>query len=254
MAVTRKEIEEAKDGIRPENKINENVLTVGETGTTYASIYEKLQSVRVAIAKASLKKGGKNKFAGYSYYELPDFLPQSNSAMLAYRLTPVFNLYKEYAELIIYDWDSDMTIKFRTDNADATTLKKDGKTPANLEIQTLGSQHTYLKRYLYMNALELSESDGLEANTGNEEFVPNEPEKVTGYQIKRTLELFDDERIEAMLTAYEVKDITEMKKDDLEKIIIIREKQIKKELEEEENNKEKKAEEEKEVLRLDDLI
>jgi hypothetical protein len=40
------------------------------------SVYKKLQEARVILHKTQLNKSGKNKFAGYEYFELGDFLPQ----------------------------------------------------------------------------------------------------------------------------------------------------------------------------------
>ena len=34
------------------------------------NIFEKIQTVRVDLAKNGLKKGKKNEYAGYTYYEL----------------------------------------------------------------------------------------------------------------------------------------------------------------------------------------
>ena len=262
-----------------ENKMEkekEVVEAVKVEGKRYSrpGVFEKLQNARYELSKLELKKGGRNKFSGYSYYELPDFLGQVNALCVKHRITPVFNLYPEEAELVIHDWDSEQTILFRTDNADATTLKKDGKTPANLEIQTLGSQHTYLKRYLYQNAMEISESDGLEVNTGNEEYVNRnvheptvtEVETATGYQVQEVKKLFMQNRINKMLEAYGVEKVEEMKKEDLEKIITIRQKQLKKEADEKierekpvEQVAEMTEEEEMEIMRenigaLDDLV
>ena len=38
------------------------------------NIYQKLMDVRVAFHKLELKKSGLNKFAGFKYFELWDFL------------------------------------------------------------------------------------------------------------------------------------------------------------------------------------
>ena len=40
------------------------------------SVHLKLMQARVDLLSESLSKSGKNKFAGYSYFELGDFLPQ----------------------------------------------------------------------------------------------------------------------------------------------------------------------------------
>ena len=46
------------------------------------NIYEKLQECRVELQKMNLKKTGENKFAGFKYYELADFLPTVNELFL----------------------------------------------------------------------------------------------------------------------------------------------------------------------------
>jgi len=42
------------------------------------TVYKKLQKARVLLNASSIKKSGKNKFAGYDYFELGDFLPTVN--------------------------------------------------------------------------------------------------------------------------------------------------------------------------------
>ena len=39
------------------------------------SVYRKLQEARIELQSKPLKKSGKNKFAGFEYFELGDFLP-----------------------------------------------------------------------------------------------------------------------------------------------------------------------------------
>ena len=39
------------------------------------SVYKKLMIARLKLQQLSLKKSGHNKFAGYQYFELGDFLP-----------------------------------------------------------------------------------------------------------------------------------------------------------------------------------
>ena len=179
------------------------------------SIYEKLQNARVQLSKEKLKKSGKNKFAGYEYFELSDFMPKSDELLMENRLTPVFNFVDNLATLILHDWDSDNTIEFKTNGADATTFNRDGK-PSNLEIQTLGSQHTYLKRYLYMHLMDVAESDGLEVQTKNPEHQPKEQTKkqpskemITKAQTTQILELFG-ERVEGLLNYCKVEKLQDL--------------------------------------------
>lgn len=236
------------------------------------SIYEKLQNARAEIVQQKITKGGKNKHKDYSYYELPDFLTKATIAFNNNRLTPVFNPYTEYAELIIYDWDSDKEIKFRTDTADATVLNSKTGNRVNLEIQDLGSTHTYLKRYLYINAIELAEPDSIEPDTGNPEYRPNEAkrkqapaiplyEKATTEQVEVAIDIFSKDIIDRMLKAYKVEAVKDMPKDELHKAIIIQQRKIKTEKEEADSStvdthpqKEEPAADKKHVPRLDDII
>ena len=43
------------------------------------SVYKKLSEARVMLQSMPLKKSGHNKFAGYNYFELGDFLPAVNT-------------------------------------------------------------------------------------------------------------------------------------------------------------------------------
>lgn len=120
-------------------------------------IYEKLQKCRVELQQMKLKKSGKNKFAGFEYFELADFLPQINSLFLKYKLCSNFSIEGEQANLIIYDSeDVNQSVIFCSPIAQ---LELKGCTA----IQALGGIHTYMKRYLYLNALEIVENDMLDA-------------------------------------------------------------------------------------------
>lgn len=131
------------------------------------NIYEKLQLCRVELQELKLKKGAKNKFVGFEYYELADFLPAVNSLFNKHKLCSVFNIYKEndieVARLTIVNAEkTDECLVFESPTADAQ-LK--GCTP----IQSLGGVHTYMKRYLYLNALEIVEPDLLDGLAGKED-------------------------------------------------------------------------------------
>ena len=39
------------------------------------NIYQKIQAVKKELSERELKKSGENKFSGFKYYELGDFLP-----------------------------------------------------------------------------------------------------------------------------------------------------------------------------------
>ena len=50
-----------------------------------------MQKARVELQGMNLKKSGENKFAGFKYYELGDFLPAINKLMLDHKLFSYIN-------------------------------------------------------------------------------------------------------------------------------------------------------------------
>lgn len=118
-------------------------------------IYEKLANARVQLQSMKLKKSGKNKFAGFSYYELADFLPAINKIFLDLKICSNFSINEGIATLTVTDWE-DNTKEVFTSPIESLELKGCTK------IQALGGVHTYLKRYLYLNALEIVENDMLD--------------------------------------------------------------------------------------------
>lgn len=133
-------------------------------------IYEKLQKCRVELQNLKLKKSGKNNYAGFEYFELKDFLPTVNELFAKNKMFSNFSMTSEIAELEIIDCEDKTSVKFTSPIAELE-LKGCNK------IQALGGTHTYLKRYLYINALEIVEADLFDAVTGKEEMQKEKKEK-----------------------------------------------------------------------------
>ena len=127
------------------------------------NIYSKMQKARCEFQEKPLKKSGHNQFAGYHYFELGDFLPTINALLEKYNLCSHINFTNELATLTIYN----------SENTDEKIEFTSPMSEANLKgchsVQNLGAVQTYLRRYLYVNAFEIVESDGLEATTGKED-------------------------------------------------------------------------------------
>ena len=119
------------------------------------SVYKKLQKARVILNASSIKKSGKNKFAGYEYFELGDFIPTVNEIFDKVGLCGVVN-FGEQATLTVYDTDGDGHVTFSSPLVFAENAK-------GQPIQSLGSTHTYFRRYLWLLALELTEHDSIDS-------------------------------------------------------------------------------------------
>ena len=120
-------------------------------------VHKKLMEARILLQQAPLKKSGHNKFAGYSYFELGDFLPTINQIFSRVGLCGVVSFDKELATLTITDTEDSTEIKLTSPMAEAN-LK--GCHP----IQNLGAVETYTRRYLWVSAMEIVEHDALDSS------------------------------------------------------------------------------------------
>ena len=124
------------------------------------NIYEKLQTMRVALQEMGLKKSGKNSFAGYSYYELADITPSIMKLELEYKVCSVVTFNRDKAILTLINTEKpEETIVFESPMAEASLKGAHA-------IQNLGAVETYQRRYLYMNAYEVVEADVLDQTHG----------------------------------------------------------------------------------------
>ena len=127
-------------------------------------VHKKLMQARIALQNAPLKKSGHNKFAGYSYFELGDFIPTINSIFNEIGLCGVVSYDSEIASLTITDVDDGTNIIITSPMADAN-LK--GCHP----IQNLGAVETYTRRYLWVTAMEIVEHDALDSSAPIKEVI-----------------------------------------------------------------------------------
>ena len=120
-------------------------------------VHKKLMAARMMLQNAPLKKSGHNKFAGYSYFELGDFIPTINQIFNEVGLCGVVSYDSEIASLTITDTDDGTSLVITSPMAEAN-LK--GCHP----IQNLGAVETYTRRYLWVTAMEIVEHDALDSS------------------------------------------------------------------------------------------
>ena len=156
------------------------------------NIFAKMNVVRTELSKY-LKKGGKNNYSNYSYFQLDDFIPtllqlcndnglftqfwigrdkvdmptetvevtttDAEGNTITTKTTKENFQYAEFAHLVVYDVETQDTMEFTKETANCSLS---GAQP----IQNLGSKTTYMKRYMYMDAFEIVENDKIEEETG----------------------------------------------------------------------------------------
>ena len=152
-------------------------------------IHLKLAEARVKLQEIELKKTGYNKFSNYEYYELGDFLPHINKINFELKMVSIFIPGAEKSTLTFYDCESEESIEFSIDRCQVNI-----KGAAN--IQNLGGEQTYLRRYLYLNAYEISETDtvDLQPKTQPKEEKPNKNTKAESEQQKPEQKPFDRQK------------------------------------------------------------
>jgi hypothetical protein len=126
------------------------------------TVYKKLQEARILLQNTKLNKSGKNKFAGYEYFELGDFLPQIQNICKNVGLCGMVSFTADTAYLTIHETEGDGFVTF-TSPMSSAALK------GCHDVQNLGAVQTYLRRYLWTNAFEIVEHDALDATTGGSE-------------------------------------------------------------------------------------
>jgi len=150
------------------------------------SVHKKLMQARVKLQSIEMKKSGLNKFAGYSYFELGDFIPHVQTIFNDLGLCGVVTFSTEYAQLCITDVDDGTVIVITSPMAEAN-LK--GAHP----IQNLGAVLSYQRRYLWMAALELVEGDPIDSAPPVEAPKPEpKPEPVKKTPVPLKMEGRDD--------------------------------------------------------------
>ena len=120
------------------------------------SAHKKLMQVRVELAHLGPQRTGFNKFAGYKYFELGDFIPQTMELFLKHGLCGYISYSSEEATLCITDVEDGTVIVIHSPMATAA-LK------GAHDIQNLGAAESYQRRYLWMTALELTQTDPIDS-------------------------------------------------------------------------------------------
>lgn len=165
------------------------------------SVEKKLARARAILAGKALKKSGQNKQKyqdkrtgewkemGFSYFELSDFLPETLKIFDELGLCGIFTInpphfedkqvgeivtrvsYPEVAELKVVNADNkEDFIIFRE-----PTAQVEMKTA----IQSLGAKKTYLRRYLWIDAMEIAENDIVDAQPTDDAKETKPTAKVT---------------------------------------------------------------------------
>jgi hypothetical protein len=129
------------------------------------NVYQRLNNARKQFHQLKLKKTGHNKFAGYYYFELGDFLIPALEVLAENGLCAVVSFDALIASMRVVDIETGATLTI-TSPMGSAALK------GCHEVQNIGAVETYQRRYLWVAALEIVEHDALDSVTGSEQGKP----------------------------------------------------------------------------------
>lgn len=143
------------------------------------NVYQKLNAAREEFHALKLEKTGHNKFAGYKYFELGDFLIPALKVFAKHGLCGTVNFEEREAMLTVRNVDKPDEFIVIGSPMGSAALK------GCHDVQNIGAVETYQRRYLWVAALEIVEHDAVDSS---------EPQEVTspaltsyGKKVDRTL-------------------------------------------------------------------
>ena len=130
------------------------------------TLNEAIIKIKVELQEKKLKQSGKNTFAGFTYFELSDFLPTLNKLMQENGVNDQIIINREYAEMTLHKGSESQTYTIPFVLFD--TPKSKNGADSMQHIQYLGALNTYYKRYLYLNAFGITDGEVIDAMNINE--------------------------------------------------------------------------------------
>ena len=164
-------------GIKPEKKkggLKKMATTTKKTEeTTNRNVYQKLIMAREQFLNSDIQKTGKNMHLSFKYFELDDIVPTATRIFAEQGLIGIVNFSTDTGTMNIVNTENpEEMISFVAPFNRIKPIVSNTGAKATNEMQALGSSITYMRRYLYMLALDICESDSIDANIGKGESAP----------------------------------------------------------------------------------
>lgn len=174
---TKKEVVKMATKKAIEKEVNEkpeatNVST--KIHYEHLNIYQKIILARQKFLEMNVKKSGVNRFAKFKYFELEDIVPPMTQICLELGLVALPS-FGDCAVLTVINTDKpEERETFVSPMRQLSIISAEGKNKMN-ELQGLGSEQTYQRRYLYMMFLDIVENDAIDATIGEDDEVDETP-------------------------------------------------------------------------------
>lgn len=157
------------EGIKEPKKIkNRRTNNMSTTATSMSeNVYQKLIRAREEFLNGDVQKSGKNMHLSFKYFELDDIVPSATRIFSKVGLISVVNFTNDVATMSIINTDNpEEVISFVAPFDKIEPISSNEGKRATNEMQALGASITYMRRYLYMIALDICESDSIDSDSG----------------------------------------------------------------------------------------
>lgn len=134
------------------------------------NVLQKLAKARLYFLNQKVNKSGKNMHLEFKYFELEDIVPPAIRIFARVGLVTSTVFDGEKATMTIFNADNpeEKGVEFTAPYREVKPIiSNQGKEVTN-PMQALGSSITYLRRYLWMMALDITEPDDIDNNLGSE--------------------------------------------------------------------------------------
>jgi hypothetical protein len=155
-------------GIQKIKNKKENKKMATTTTPKTMNVYQKLLKARTMFLASNTQKSGKNMQLAFKYFELDDIVPIATKIFEEVGLISLVTFEKESAFMTVLNTDNpDESTTFTAPFITLEPIVSNTGKKATNEVQALGSSITYLRRYLYMIALDICEPDEIDAGLKN---------------------------------------------------------------------------------------
>ncbi len=175
--MAKKRVDDFK-GVKPKKKTR-RIKTV-PNATKTQNVYQKLIEARERFLVSDINQSGKNMLLSFKYFELKDIVPTVTHIFNDMGLVAIANFTDTEAKLTIVNTEKpEETIDFFVPfNQIQPIVSNAGKQVTN-DMQALGSSITYMRRYLYLIAMDICVNDEIEPtidkSTNNQHLATSAP-------------------------------------------------------------------------------
>lgn len=157
-------------GIKEKKERKPRMSATAKATPAPMNVYQKLLEARIRVLNSGMKKSGKNMHLSFRYFELDDIVPVATPIFKELGLLTMVSFTPETATMTVINVENpEEQLIFTSPMRSIEAFNRETGNKAVNPTQALGSEQTFQRRYLYMVALDIVESDAMNAGMGQTE-------------------------------------------------------------------------------------